>query len=74
MNDEPLSEELVRAYEEVAFWRGFIRWWEAKEGRAATPRMREALASAEAKQRDALARSAGNADRTARPEAACRAA
>ena len=35
--------------EEIAFWRGFIGWWEAKEGRPATPRMREALAYAEAK-------------------------
>ena len=35
--------------EEIAFWRGFIGWWEAKEGWPATARMREALAYAEAK-------------------------
>lgn len=33
--------------DEVAFWRRFIDWWEAKEGRPATARMREALAYAE---------------------------
>ena len=37
------------AEEEIAFWRDFIEWWETKEGRPATPRMREALAYAEAK-------------------------
>lgn len=38
------------ADDEVAFWRGFIDWWQAKEGRPATARMRDALAYAEAKQ------------------------
>ena len=47
--------------EEIAFWRGFIGWWEAKEGRPATLRMREALAYAEAKRgphADTLSRNA----------------
>lgn len=35
--------------DEVAFWRRFIAWWEAKEGRPATPRMWEALAHAQAR-------------------------
>ena len=39
--------ELVE--EEVAFWRRFIDWWEQKEGRPATQRMRDMLAYAEAK-------------------------
>lgn len=54
-NGEQLDDELVRIYEEVAFWRGFIRWWEAKEGRPATARMREVLAVAEAQKDAALA-------------------
>ena len=41
------------ADEEVAFWRSFIAWWEAKEDRPATLRMRQALARAE-RRRQAL--------------------
>jgi hypothetical protein len=36
--------------DEVAFWRRFIAWWEAKEGRPATPRMLDALAYAQARE------------------------
>ena len=43
------KRSLSLADEEVAFWQGFIEWWEAKEGRPATPRMLEALAYAESK-------------------------
>ena len=47
------KDALCLADEEVAFWRGFIAWWEAKEGKPATPRMREALAYAQYKRSEA---------------------
>lgn len=48
--------------EEIAFWRGFIQWWETKEGKPATQRMRDALAYAEAKRDLLLALSVSERD------------
>ena len=41
----PSAERAVerRMEEEVAFWREFIAWWEAKEGRRADARILDAL-------------------------------
>lgn len=44
MSEQPTQE--CPHTDEVEFWRRFIAWWEAKEGKPATARMRDALAYA----------------------------
>jgi hypothetical protein len=49
-NSEP---EIVRAWEELSFWRDFAVWWRAKYQDANEPRLLEALENAETRFRTA---------------------
>lgn len=44
---DQIEPELDEAWEELAFWRGFAVWWDAKHLSAPEPRILEALELAE---------------------------